>query len=111
MSILITYHLTNVYHPRLSEILALLHLAFCTSHREYSGEFYCSSYPFRRTNDSPSFILRNISRNILGGNFALVGLPSVGASGAIFGTVGVLWVDLLAHWGLEKQPGKKVRFS
>jgi hypothetical protein len=47
-------------------------------------------------------------RNVLGGNFALVGLPSVGASGAIFGTVGVLWVDLLAHWGIEKQPGRKV---
>lgn len=58
-----------------------------------------------------TLILCNISRNILGGNFALVGLPSVGASGAIFGTVGVLWVDLLAHWGLEKQPGKKVSFS
>lgn len=27
--------------------------------------------------------------NVLGGNFALVGIPSVGASGAIFGTVAV----------------------
>lgn len=28
-------------------------------------------------------------RNVLGGNFALVGVPSVGASGAIFGTFAV----------------------
>lgn len=28
-------------------------------------------------------------RNVLGGNFSLVGIPSVGASGAIFGTLGV----------------------
>lgn len=28
-------------------------------------------------------------RNVLGGNFSLVGVPSVGASGAIFGTVAV----------------------
>ena len=54
---------------------------------------------------NPNIVLSNV----LGGNFALVGLPSVGASGAIFGTVGVQWVDLLAHWGLERQPGKKVR--
>jgi len=27
--------------------------------------------------------------NILGGNFSLVGMPSVGASGAIFGTIAV----------------------
>jgi len=28
-------------------------------------------------------------RNVLGGNFSLVGVPSVGASGAIFGTLAV----------------------
>ena len=27
--------------------------------------------------------------NVFGGNFSLVGVPSVGASGAIFGTIGV----------------------
>ncbi|KAF8320120.1 rhomboid-domain-containing protein [Clavulina sp. PMI_390] len=54
------------------------------------------------------YFTAGIFGNILGGNFALVGLPSVGASGAIFGTVGVLWVDLLAHWGIETQPGKKL---
>lgn len=33
-------------------------------------------------------------RNILGGNFSLVGVPSVGASGAIFGTVAVRLITL-----------------
>ncbi len=47
--------------------------------------------------------------NVLGGNFALVGLPSLGASGAIFGTLAVMWVDLFAHWGIEYRPGRKVR--
>ncbi|KAG8879726.1 hypothetical protein FRB97_001472 [Tulasnella sp. 331] len=46
--------------------------------------------------------------NILGGNFALVGLPSVGASGAIFGTVGCMWVDLIAHWRYEHRPSQKL---
>lgn len=36
-----------------------------------------------------SLCLPSYSRNVLGGNFALVGLPSIGASGAIFGTVAV----------------------
>jgi membrane associated rhomboid family serine protease len=42
-----------------------------------------------------------ISSNVLGGNFALVVAPSVGASGAIFGTIAVgsfaykdrIWTD------------------
>ena len=46
-----------------------------------------------------SYYLRS---NILGGNFALVGVPSVGASGAIFGTVAVsyLFIGWLAssYW-------------
>lgn len=32
---------------------------------------------------------RSFYSNVLGGNFALVGSPSVGASGAIFGTTAV----------------------
>ncbi|CDO73487.1 hypothetical protein BN946_scf185013.g122 [Trametes cinnabarina] len=48
--------------------------------------------------------------NVLGGNFSLVGVPSVGASGAIFGTVAVAWVDLFAHWRYQYQPGKKLVF-
>jgi hypothetical protein len=47
--------------------------------------------------------------NILGGNFALVGLPSLGASGAIFGTLGVTWVDLVAHWKYHYRPVRRVR--
>jgi len=47
--------------------------------------------------------------NVLGGNFSLVGVPSVGASGAIFGTVAVMWVDLIAHWQFEHKPLKKVK--
>lgn len=45
---------------------------------------------------------------LLGGNFALVGRPSVGASGAIVGTLAVLWVDLMAHWKLEHKPWIKL---
>ncbi|KAI0053335.1 rhomboid-domain-containing protein [Auriscalpium vulgare] len=48
--------------------------------------------------------------NVLGGNFSLVGVPSVGASGAIFGTVAVAWVDLFAHWRLLYRPGKRLAF-
>ena len=46
---------------------------------------------------------------VTGGNFALVGRPSVGASGAIVGTLAGLWVDLMAHWSLEDRPWIKVR--
>ena len=39
--------------------------------------------------------------NVLGGNFSLVGVPSVGASGAIFGTVAVsLWYTLATNCSL-----------
>lgn len=49
-----------------------------------------------------------VRSNILGGNFSLVGVPSVGASGAIFGTVAVAWIDLLSHWKIVYQPGRRV---
>lgn len=68
-----------------------------------------------RLNARPRFfylscsVLVRFQRNVFGGNFSLVGAPSVGASGAIFGTVGVLWVDLFAHWKLQYRPGRKVR--
>ncbi|KAI8980745.1 rhomboid family-domain-containing protein [Trametes punicea] len=48
--------------------------------------------------------------NVLGGNFSLVGSPSVGASGAIFGTIAVAWVDLFAHWRYQYRPGRKLAF-
>ncbi|KAG8960612.1 hypothetical protein FRC05_006720 [Tulasnella sp. 425] len=46
--------------------------------------------------------------NVLGGNFAMVGLPSVGASGALFGTIAAMWVDLFAHWRFEHRPKTKL---
>ncbi|KAF9507865.1 hypothetical protein BS47DRAFT_1303472 [Hydnum rufescens UP504] len=56
------------------------------------------------------YMAAGIFGNVLGGNFALVGIPSLGASGAIFGTVAVMWVDLIAHWGLEYKPVRKLMF-
>jgi membrane associated rhomboid family serine protease len=46
---------------------------------------------------------------VLGANFALAGQPSVGASGAIFGTHAAVLIDLLSHWTLEPRPKRKVR--
>lgn len=54
------------------------------------------------------YFAAGIFGNVLGGNFALVGRPSVGASGAIVGTLAVLWVDLMAHWKLEYKPWIKL---
>lgn len=36
-----------------------------------------------------TYFAAGIFGNVLGGNFALVGAPSIGASGAIFGTLAV----------------------
>ncbi|TRM60234.1 rhomboid family-domain-containing protein [Schizophyllum amplum] len=57
-----------------------------------------------------TYFAAGIFGNILGGNFALVGIPSVGASGAIFGTVAVTWVDLFAHWKYQYRPVRKLIF-
>lgn len=57
-----------------------------------------------------TYFAAGIFGNILGGNFALVGLPSIGASGAIFGTVAVTWVDLFAHWKYQYKPVRKLVF-
>ncbi|KAL6310136.1 hypothetical protein BKA93DRAFT_814441 [Sparassis latifolia] len=56
------------------------------------------------------YFAAGIFGNVLGGNFALVGAPSVGASGAIFGTTAVAWVDLLAHWKYQYRPVRKLMF-
>jgi len=50
------------------------------------------------------YFASGIFGNVLGGNFALIGLTSMGASGAIVGSVAAQWVDLLTHWGLEDRP-------
>lgn len=47
---------------------------------------------------------------ILGGNFSLVGQPSVGASGAIFSTYAAVLVDLISHWSIEFRPARKLVF-
>ncbi|KAH9846838.1 rhomboid-domain-containing protein [Lenzites betulinus] len=56
------------------------------------------------------YMAAGIFGNVLGGNFSLIGAPSVGASGAIFGTVAVAWVDLFAHWRYTYRPGRKLAF-
>ncbi|KIJ68535.1 hypothetical protein HYDPIDRAFT_106736 [Hydnomerulius pinastri MD-312] len=55
-----------------------------------------------------TYFSAGIFGNVLGGNFSLVGAPSVGASGAIFGTVAVTWVDLFAHWKYTYRPKRKL---
>jgi len=57
-----------------------------------------------------TYFAAGIFGNVLGGNFALVGRPSIGASGAIFGTVAVTWVDLFAHWKYQYKPVRKLMF-
>ncbi|KAF6766139.1 hypothetical protein DFP72DRAFT_8116 [Ephemerocybe angulata] len=56
------------------------------------------------------YFAAGIFGNVLGGNFSLVGVPSVGASGAIFGTLAVTWVDLFAHWRYHYRPVRKLLF-
>jgi len=57
-----------------------------------------------------TYFAAGIFGNVLGANFALVGSPSLGASGAIFGTVAVTWVDLFAHWKYQYRPVRKLIF-
>ncbi|KAI0274728.1 hypothetical protein BC834DRAFT_814572, partial [Gloeopeniophorella convolvens] len=54
------------------------------------------------------YFAAGIFGNVLGGNFSLVGVPSVGASGAIFGTIAVTWVDLFTHWRILYRPGRRL---
>ncbi|KZT61287.1 rhomboid-domain-containing protein [Calocera cornea HHB12733] len=72
--------------------------------------FLCS-YVERQVGSTAFLIIyfaSGIFGNVLGGNFALIGLTSMGASGAIFGCVAAQWVDLLTHWGLEDHPGRNL---
>jgi len=57
-----------------------------------------------------TYFASGIFGNVLGGNFALVGVPSIGASGAIFGTLAVTWVDLFAHWKYQYRPYRRLIF-
>ncbi|THH11749.1 hypothetical protein EW146_g7942 [Bondarzewia mesenterica] len=56
------------------------------------------------------YFAAGIFGNVLGGNFSLVGVPSLGASGAIFGTIAVTWVDLFAHWKYHYRPVRRLIF-
>ncbi|KIP12521.1 hypothetical protein PHLGIDRAFT_81751 [Phlebiopsis gigantea 11061_1 CR5-6] len=56
------------------------------------------------------YFAAGIFGNVFGGNFAWVERPSVGASGAIFGTIAVAWVDLVAHWKYHQHPARKLLF-
>ncbi|WWC73184.1 uncharacterized protein I206_107150 [Kwoniella pini CBS 10737] len=44
---------------------------------------------------------------VLGGNFSRTGIPSVGASGALFATNACVLVDLILHWKYEERPKLK----
>lgn len=57
--------------------------SYCTSQQAYLGVF---AGQFRHGTFRSKGL---IHRNVLGGNFSLVGIPSVGASGAIFGAIAV----------------------
>ncbi|BGO88928.1 hypothetical protein NBRC10512_005682 [Rhodotorula toruloides] len=73
-----------------------------------------SAAQVERMMGTPRFLVVYLASGIfgfaLGANFALVGQPSVGASGAIFGTHAALLVDLLAHWKIEYRPLRKLLF-
>ncbi|POW23356.1 hypothetical protein PSHT_00346 [Puccinia striiformis] len=73
-----------------------------------------SSALIERQMGSLRFILLYIPSGIfgfiLGGNFSLVGQPSVGASGAIFSTYAAVMVDLISHWNIEYRPTRKLVF-
>lgn len=57
-----------------------------------------------------TYMAAGIFGNVLGGNFARPGVPSLGASGAIFGMFAVEWVDLFAHWRYIYRPGRRLAF-
>ncbi|WVW79247.1 hypothetical protein I302_101213 [Kwoniella bestiolae CBS 10118] len=44
---------------------------------------------------------------VLGGNFSRTGIPSVGASGALFASNACVLVDLVLHWKYEERPKLK----
>ncbi|KAI8594942.1 DHHC zinc finger membrane protein [Dissophora ornata] len=50
------------------------------------------------------YMISGVAGFILGGNFAPILSPSMGASGAIFGLIGCLVLDLLQNWKLVVRP-------
>ncbi len=47
---------------------------------------------------------------VLGGNFAAAGIPSTGASGALFGVIALTLLDLLYSWKDRRSPVKDLMF-
>lgn len=47
---------------------------------------------------------------VLGGNFAATGIASMGASGALFGVIAIMLLDLLYTWRERESPKKELAF-
>ncbi|MCJ1478885.1 hypothetical protein MMC13_007569 [Lambiella insularis] len=56
------------------------------------------------------YISSGIFGFVMGGNFAPNGIASTGASGALFGIIAVMLLDLLYTWNKRKAPGKELAF-
>ncbi|KAE9408180.1 rhomboid-domain-containing protein [Gymnopus androsaceus JB14] len=90
-----------------------IHAGFIHIALNLIGQLTMSAQVEREMGSGGFFLLyfaAGIFGNVLGANFALVGIPSMGASGAIFGTSAVLWVDLIAHWKYQYRPVRKLIF-
>jgi len=77
------------------------------------AQLFVSAQVEREMGSAGFFLLyfaAGIFGNVLGANFSLLGAPSTGASGAIFGTVAVEWVDLAFHWKLIYRPVRRLMF-
>lgn len=56
------------------------------------------------------YISSGIFGFVLGGNFAAPGIPSSGASGCLFGIIGLTLLDLLYTWSERESPWKDLGF-
>lgn len=56
------------------------------------------------------YMSAGIFGNIMGGNYAPPGQPSVGASGALFGIIALVLLDLLYSWKDRRNPVKDLLF-
>ncbi|CAF3443722.1 unnamed protein product [Fusarium graminearum] len=56
------------------------------------------------------YMSAGIFGNIMGGNYAPPGQPSVGASGALFGIIALVLLDLLYSWKDRRSPVKDLLF-
>ncbi|KIJ45523.1 hypothetical protein M422DRAFT_29657 [Sphaerobolus stellatus SS14] len=86
----------------------LIHLAL-----NMIAHFVISAHAERELGSVAFFILyfsAGVFGNVLGANFAILGSASTGASGAIFGTVAVEWIDLAFHWKIVERPVRRLVF-